>query len=118
MGNTDIIANAVLLSQGFCIPITSDEVATEIVNAFLRLLSVNEKAEDIINEIRKTSNATIHFITANTVNDDIHITFVLDKDICNTNGVFSYVYNQSCSIFSEFGYTFFENDNGKVHRIG
>lgn len=116
--DNNTIANAILMSQGFCIPINSDNDAISVIDTFSQICQIDITAKDIINKIREISNNKIHVVTANTVNDDIHLTFVLDEDTCNENGVFSYVYNASYPIYSEFGYTFFSDDGGKVHRIG
>jgi hypothetical protein len=118
MNNNDIIANAILMTQGFCIPIESDASALSTIDMFSQICQIDIDSKEIFRKMRDISDKKISIITANNVNDDIHITFVLEDDICNKNGVFSYVYNVSCPLFSEFGYTFFSNDNGVVKRIG
>lgn len=118
-------AKAEVILMGIAQPVDCNEEAELLVDYMLDVLNHNEvEGKDVIKDaIKYCKNGKIRHITTNTIEDMAMITLTLETDedegkydVTSPNGVLSYVYNVTCPLFSELGYTFFEIKNGKLHR--
>ena len=81
--------------------------------------------KDVVDMINKYGENTVTHMCINTIMDMIMITFVLKDEeleeefrLDNEYGVFSYVYNATHPDLSELGYTYFQWDGHRYHRVG
>lgn len=127
-------ADAEASLMGFVIPIESREHLEHIVNYNLKVLrgqypyDVEQKTKEVMsNAVEKYNSSkdkSVQWFTVNSTAFGVCFTFVRDKSKLTlksgkpTNmGSLAWVENLDCPDCSELGYVWFENKNGKVHRI-
>ena len=117
-------AEAVLM--GFTQKVESNAEAIYIIDYIVKVTNHTVKGEEIIQQATQYSTgAVIQYINISTLEDMIMLTLpmITEEDeeefnILSPDGVFCYVYNFTCPDFSELGYSYFENKNGRIRRIG
>ena len=121
-------ADAEVAMMGFTIAVESEEHLTHLVKYVLRTLKgeycydLEEKTKEVVESATRKYNSgkdkSIKWFTTNSTMFGVHLTFVRDKGTpTKRNGVLAWVENLDAPDCSELGYVFFENKNGKVHRI-
>ena len=124
-------ALAEVLLMGAVIPVETKEQVQYITNYVLNVLGHTEcTAEEVLKMATQfTKNEEFKSMSLNRIAGMkmLAITFITDEDredpnfkYCQTSeqGVFGYVYNIDALHCSELGYTYYANDNGRLHRIG
>lgn len=127
-------ADAEAAMMGFTVAVESEEHLTHLVGYVIHTLNgqyhynEEEKTKEVVeNAIRKynsNKDKSIKWFTCNSTMFGTCLTFVRDKGAltwksgkCNNRGVLAWVENLDYPDCSELGYVFFENTNGKVHRV-
>ena len=122
-------ARAEALLMGFVIYQEDIDNIKYVIDYVSNVLKNNVKADEIIKltykYITEKEKIKIVGLSLNTfMNEMIVLTLILKDDddvffnIENKDGVFCYAYNYTYPDCSELGYSYFRNDNGKLHRIG
>lgn len=134
MTNNKWNADAEAAMMGFTVAIESEEHLTHLVKYTLNTLKgeypfdLEEKTKEVVeNATRKYRSGKDKSITWFTTNNTVFgtcLTFVRDKGALTlksgkmkASGSLAWVENLDAPDCSELGYVFFENRNGKVHRI-
>ena len=127
-------ADAEATMMGFTVSIENEEHLTHLVKYVLTTLKdeyaydLEEKTKEVVESATRKYNSgkdkSIKWFTCNSTAFGVCLTFVRDKSALtlksgkmNPNGVLAWVENLDAPDCSELGYVFFENRNGKVHRI-
>lgn len=134
MTNSKWNTDAEMSMQGFTIRIESEEHLTYLVKYVLNTLKgeyhydLEEKTEEIVENATRKYNSgkdkSIKWFTTNSTMFGVCLTFVRDKGELTlksgkmkASGSLAWVENLDAPDCSELGYVFFENKNGKIHRI-
>lgn len=118
-------AKAEAVMMGMTQKVDSNEEAQYIISYITKTLGCSVTGEEVFKEATQYSKgAQIQYVSVSTIEDMrmIALPMITDEDrgefnILDQNGVFSYVYNFDCPMFSELGYTYFEERNGRLRRI-
>lgn len=117
-------ADAEAMMMGFTVEVESPEHVKYLTGYVLEVLTGDKRdPEEIFNMVHKynSEGTPVSHMTTSSSGFGRLLTYVRDEemeDLTSRNGVLAYVYNIDYVDCSELGYTFFENSNGKVRRIG
>ena len=128
MTNSKWNADAEAAMMGFTIAVESEEHLSHLVKYVLftvmdeRTQDLHEKTKEVVEnatrKYRSGKDKSIKWFTTNSTAFGKCLTFVRDKGTpTKRDGVLAWVENIDYPDCSELGYVFFENKNGKVHRI-
>lgn len=122
-------SDAEMAMQGFTIPIQSEEHLKHIIGYVLFTLKdmidpnmdVDERTDEVFdNAVNKynSTGQTVNFVTVSSSPFGVMVTFVRDKaPVTKRQGVLAWVENLEAPFCSELGYVYFQQTNGKIHRI-
>lgn len=122
-------AKAELALMGVLITVNSNEEASFMADYITEVITNTRvgyeenpvSGKEVIAKIERCSDdKQVKHMIVNTLEGMVLIAYVLESPdkITTRNGVFSYVQNVTTPDFSEFGYTFYEDREGIIRRIG
>lgn len=125
----ELNARAEALMMGFVIKREDIDSIKYIIDYVSKTLRKTVTADEIIKEaykyIKEKDKVHVVGLSLNTLMEEMQVLTLIFKedeednfDIENEDGVFCYCYNYTCPDYSELGYSFFKNENGRIHRIG
>jgi hypothetical protein len=120
-------ADAEAAMMGFTVPVQSKDHLKHLVWYTIKTCmpsgeidALTEAAMEGSDKYNSTQAKVSHF-SVNSTQFGVLLTMVRDSemtDLCDEDGVLAYVFNMDAPDCSELGYVFFENKNGKIHRVG
>ena len=124
--NKSYDSKAEMILMGFTLSVENNEEAKYIIDYILKVMNSSETADTVIEKASKhCKDMEIKAINTSTVMGDSHLAFAIktsedeyEFNLVDEDGTFCFVYNISNPELSELGYCFFENQHGKVRRIG
>jgi hypothetical protein len=112
---------------GVVIPVQSKEHLEFMVHYVIKTLKGEDSANALTPDCMEgwdkynSTNTPVSHFSVNSTQFGVLLTLVRDgemKSLTDEDGVLAYVYNMDAPDCSELGYVFFENKNGKIHRVG
>ncbi len=125
--NSTLNAEAEMIMMGYTLPIHNEEHLRYLVGYILYVLqpqyhyNLEEKTEEVVNNALhkyNSENLSVKYLTTNTAAFGTLLTFVRDDEpVTSEYGVLTWCENLDYPDCSELGYSYFANENGKLHRI-
>lgn len=112
--------------MGYVVEINTNEEAIDVLDEIAELLEEDFSGVKIFKEATKYCNgAEIEYLSVNIISDMLLIALPMTTDedtepfdILSKYGAFGYVYNATAPDCSELGYSYYENRNNEIVRVG